>query len=111
METDNSTQVIVEKDERLWCTICESFIVGATNQKNVKQHLKSITHKKSLKGASKKQCIPEDQLSCVEKELDFECAICTWTNQDCIHPLDPTNATYFVTTGLVTSPFTLTFIS
>jgi hypothetical protein len=97
-EINNDTQIVIEKEAKLWCTVCESFIVSSNNQKNIKQHLKSITHKKSRKSTSKKHVVTEKRHS-VEEQGEFECILCTWTDQNCFHPLDPKNSTPFDTVG------------
>lgn len=47
--SDPSIDFVVKRDdEKLWCKLCDCLIAG-NQPKNVKQHIKSITHKKAMK--------------------------------------------------------------
>jgi hypothetical protein len=63
----NDTESVITKTEaKLWCTICECAITG-NQPKNIKQHIKSITHKKAVKtgdsSSNSKKTKSEDDIS------------------------------------------------
>ena len=51
MEESSDDLVIAQEDGRLWCKLCKCLVPG-NQPKNIKQHTKSITHKKMLKSGN-----------------------------------------------------------